>query len=294
MNILSYPKFIRPVISFFLCIISIFLSLGDKPIIPHGKEINMSKFELTWADEFDGDNLDLSKWGAHCFNNGETAVRRGGYWDLKLATVADGNLHIATKFYPEGLDGNGKPGWYTCGIDTKKAFEQKHGYFEVRCILPKGVGQWSAFWMLCDSMSLTENGGKDGAEIDIFESCFYSKEGVARNSVSSNIHINGYGDAHEAENVCDALVTANNPYEEFNTYGLEWNEDGYIFYINGVETGRSSFGGVSEVPEWLILSVEVDGADGVPADGWSGPSIENNTEPLTDFVVDYVRAYQYK
>ena len=95
MNILSYPKFIRPVISFFLCIISIFLSLGDKPIIPHGKEIDMSKFELTWADEFDGDSLDLSKWGAHYFNNGETAVRRGGYWDLKLATVADGNLHIA-------------------------------------------------------------------------------------------------------------------------------------------------------------------------------------------------------
>lgn len=59
------------------------------------------------------------------------------------------------------------------------------------------------------------------------------------------------------------FLIKNNPYEEFNTYGLEWNEDEYIFYINGVETFRTSFGGVSQNPEYVILSVEMRGENGI-------------------------------
>ena len=46
--------------------------------------------------------------------------------------------------------------------------------------------------------------------------------------------------------------------------------------------------------EWLLLSVEVGGSKAVPGESWAGPSIETNTEAPTDFIVDYVRAYQYK
>jgi beta-glucanase (GH16 family) len=286
MNILEYPKFIRPLISVFLCIASIFLSLAGRPTIPHGRELDMSKFELTWSDEFDGDKLDLTKW------DGDTIIRRGSYWNNSLATVSDGSLHIATKYYPDGLNGNGKPGWYTSGIDTRRSYEQQYGYFECRCILPKGTGLWSAFWMFCSGVGKLDHDGELGAEIDIYESPYYHLEGVDGNSVASNIHINGYGEEHRTKSVCHSRVTANNPYEEFNTYGLEWNEKGYIFYINGVEAGRTRFG-VSKVPEWMILSVEVDGANGEPADGWSGAAVDAENPP-TDFVVDYVRAYQYK
>jgi hypothetical protein len=63
---------------------------------------------------------------------------------------------------------------------------------------------------------------------------------------------------------------------------VEWTEDEYIFYINGVETTRSSFAsGVSEVPEEVIVSVEC-------------PS-EIPYEPgqhSASMVVDYVRIYQ--
>lgn len=297
MDILSYPRFFRPLISVILCIISLFLSLGDKPVIPCGKEVDMSKFELVWSDEFDGDSLDLQKWNGHYFNAGSTIVRRGSYWDTALATVKDGHLHIATKYLENGLNGNGKSGWYTCGIDTRNRFSQTYGYFECRCILPKGEGQWSAFWMMSDDMGREEyfgQNGAQGAEIDIFESPFYSREKkIERNAVSSNIHIDGYGEAHKSENICEAFVAANDPYEEFNTYGLEWNEKEYIIYINGVEAGRTGFG-VSHGPEWPILSVEVGGENAVPADGWAGASIEKNPSEISDFIVDYVRVYQYK
>lgn len=292
MNILEYPKFIRPLISIFLCIASLFLSLAGRPTIPHGRQLDMSKFELAWSDEFDGDKLDLTKWDGHYYSDGDTIIRRGSYWNNSLATVSDGSLRIATRYYPEGLNGNGKPGWYTSGIDTSRSYEQQYGYFECRCILPKGTGLWSAFWMFCSGVGKLDHDGELGAEIDIYESPYYHLEGVDGNSVASNIHINGYGEEHRTKSVCHSRVTANNPYEEFNTYGLEWNEKEYIFYINGVEAGRTRFG-VSEVPEWMILSVEVDGANGEPADGWSGAAVDAENPP-TDFVVDYVRAYQYK
>ncbi len=170
MNISAYSPFFRPLISAVFCLASLFLSIFDLPGIPYGKDIDMSKFELTWADEFDGNSLDRTKWGGHYFWGEESAVRKGGYWDLSLAGVKDGSLHIATKYYPEGLNSNGKPGWYTCGIDTRGRFEQKFGYFEVRCILPKGVGLWSAFWVHCDGVSSVDNEGRDGTEIDVFES----------------------------------------------------------------------------------------------------------------------------
>ncbi len=293
MNILAYPKFIRPIISVFLCIISLFLSLAGRPTIPHGKQVDMSKFELTWADEFDGDSLDLSKWSGHNYANGATVIRRGGYWNNKLATVESGSLHIATKYFPDGVDGNGKPGWYSCGINSKNSFSQQYGYFECRCILPKGTGQWAAFWMGCDGVADTQSNGEKGAEIDIFESAYYYLGGKDKNSVSSNLHINGYGPELKSENVSFARITGNDPYEEYNTYGVEWNEDGYIFYINGVETGRSDFG-VSKAPEWMILSVEVGGNNARPENSWAGAAIDTNADVLSDFIIDYVRVYQYK
>lgn len=288
MNILSYTGVMRRIMSGILAAISFFTGLIFNTTIPYKTaEFDLSDYELTWSDEFDGSTLDYSKWGGHFFERGQTAVRRGSYWNMDLCSVKDGNLHISTKYYPEGINGNGKPGWYTAGIDTDDTFSQKYGYFECRCILPKGGDIWSAFWMFCDGVGLTDHDGEKGAEIDIYESLFNNeKTALGRNKVSSNIHINGYGEYHRKDGVCEAWVTSNNPYEEFNTYGLLWNESEYVFYINGVESGRTSFG-VSQVPEWLILSIEVAGKDGIPGSNFTG-------NDLTDFVVDYVRVYSPK
>ena len=129
-----------------------------------------------------------------------------------------------------------------------------------------------------------DGSGKDGTEIDIFESDCYNS--FLRNSVSSNLHYDGYNEAHKMMGAKDFL-TLNNPYEEFNTYGLEWNENEYIFYINGVETFRTDFGGVSQNEEYLILSVEMKGENGVPSNR------ENVRGEETKFIVDYVKVYQY-
>lgn len=248
--------------------------------------VDLSKFTMTFNDEFDSGSLNESIW-----QNYADGVRDGGYWDKDQAFVQDGNLIIRTEYKEDGTYG---PGYYSRRVDTRGRFEQTYGYFECRCILPAAQGLWSAFWM--SSTQLGDNvPATQGTEIDVFESPMWYRGlyGERNDLVTSNLHYGGYKLGHRYQNV--AVSTAVDPYNSYNTYGVEWNKDEYIFYINGVETGRSSFGGVSQVPEFMELSVEVDGVGGVPYPGWSGLITRNAAGALpADFKVDYVRAYQYK
>ncbi len=255
-----------------------------------GPKIDLDKFELTFEDTFDGEQLDAAKWTTKKYwNNDHDYIRQGGFWDPEQITVSDGTLKITTEYKENGKYG---PGYYTGMLNTKGLFEQTHGYFEIRCILPKAEGMWSAFWMLCDSMADVTDGGRNGAEIDIYESANY-QDWKIRNSVSHAVHVDGYGSDLKSEGQGSTL--ANHPYDEFNTYGLEWNEEEYIFYVNGRVAARTSFQGTPMVPEFMIISCEVGGSGGVAGDSWAG-NITNNKESKlpAQMTVDYVRAYAYK
>ena len=276
--------------SIFSFIMSLIISLCvalDIPCYPMGEKLDLDKFDLTFEDNFDGE-LDRSVWSGHYQYGNTTEARKGSYWNQYLAQTKDGNLVIPVVYLEEGMGGKGA-GWYSAGIDTDsdspKGFSQKYGYFECRCILPKGSDIWSAFWLMNDGVYEVGDDGKDGTEIDIFESDCYGD--FMENAVTSNLHFDGYGDAHQKHGATKFLLK-NNPYEEFNTYGLEWNENEYIFYINGVETFRTDFGGVSQNEEYLILSVEMKGEDGVPSER------ENVPAEGAEFIIDYVKVYQYK
>ena len=278
---------LKPIISMLTTIIMTLCFWLDIPCYPMGEELDLDKFEITFADEFEGE-LDRSVWSGHYQYGNKTVSRKGSYWNQYLAETKDGNLVIPVVYLEDGMGGEGA-GWYTAGVDTDadapNGFSQKFGYFECRCILPKGADVWSAFWLMNSGVFDVDGSGQDGTEIDIFESDGYEK--ILKYNVSSNLHFDGYGDAHQKMGAKRFLLS-NNPYEEYNTYGLEWNEDEYIFYINGVETFRTSFGGVSQNPEYLILSVEMRGEDGIPSERANAPA------DGTEFIIDYVRVYQYK
>lgn len=278
---------LKPIISMLTTIIMTLCFWLDIPCYPMGEELDMDKFEITFADEFEGE-LDRSVWSGHYQYGNKTVSRKGSYWNQYLAETKDGNLVIPVVYLEDGMGGEGA-GWYTAGVDTDadapNGFSQKFGYFECRCILPEGADVWSAFWLMNSGVFDVDGSGQDGTEIDIFESDGYEK--LLKYNVSSNLHFDGYGDAHQKMGAKRFLLS-NNPYEEYNTYGLEWNEDEYIFYINGVETFRTSFGGVSQNPEYLILSVEMRGEDGIPSERANAPA------DGTEFIIDYVRVYQYK
>ncbi|MBO5359851.1 MAG: glycoside hydrolase family 16 protein [Clostridia bacterium] len=270
------------------CILTV-CSWLNIPCAPLGKEVDMSKFRITFEEEFEGE-LDRSVWSGHYQYGEKSEARKGSYWNQYLARTENGNLVIPIVYLEEGMGGK-DAGWYTAGIDTDTdapdGFSQKFGYFECRCILPKGVDIWSAFWLMNDGVYNEDGNGRDGTEIDIFESDRYEK--ILNHSVTSNLHFDGYNEAHQKMGA-KAFSTGNNPYEEYNTYGLEWNENEYIFYINGKETFRTDYGGVSQNEEYVILSVEMRGENGIPSQRENAPSQELESQ----FIVDYVKVYQYK
>jgi len=243
-----------------------------------GAALDLTGYTLAFEDTFAGGSLDETVWQSH--GQGQ---RRGGYWDRGQAWVEDGKLKIRTQYRQDGPHG---PGYYSWGAQT--AFERACGYFEARCILPAAQGLWAAFWL---TRSGVRRGvpGAQAAELDVVESPLWKRHGK-KGLVSQNIHYNGYSLGHRMRNA--AVARANNPYREFNTYGLKWTPDEYIFYVNGVETGRSRFGGVCRGPLYMLLSVEVDGVGGIPCAGWSGKITNSKARDLpVDFIVDYVRVY---
>lgn len=299
-----FAKFFRALVAFLMVISPTLPHTFGLPAIPSGQDLNLEeRFVLTWSDEFDGDELDKTVWNTEWW----VTMRKGGYWHEDMIDVKDGNLIITTAYFEEPLENRYEEkwgdvidfedygaGWYSACITTMGAFEQTYGYYEVRCILPKSTGMWSAFWMMNEGVYNVDGSGQDGTEVDIFESMYY-KDVVwgYGDAVVSGIHYDGYGDDHSGDSI--GKWYANNPYEEYNTYGLEWNENEYIFYINGVETGRLSTGGVSQNPEYLLLSCEVAGENGVAnADRHGTGKMSMEPGDTAEFIVDYVRVYQYK
>ncbi|MBR0113031.1 MAG: glycoside hydrolase family 16 protein [Clostridia bacterium] len=261
----------------------------DTPVTPYKDSIDMSRFDLVWEDEFEN-GFDTTVWQGHyVYGANDTQKRDTAWWNRdQVSFTDDGCLKLTVEYKEDGPKG---AGYYSYGMETNPAknysgdhtgYEQLYGYFEIRCILPKGAGLNPAFWLLTDGMWADDtDGGVSGAEIDVFETVTdYNPNSPDFGSVYQTIHVDAYGDAHKKEQ--QGSFYANDPYNEFNTYGVEWNEDEYIFYINGVETARTSFGGVCEVPLYLIISIGVD------------EKVGRNTDLPASMTVDYVRCYQYK
>ncbi len=257
------------------------------PVTPYKDSIDMNKFELVWADEFDH-GFDTTIWQGHyVYGADDTQLRDTAWWNRQQVSFTDDGCLKLTVEYKNGPKGEG---WYSYGMETKPTshyssdhvgYEQLYGYFEMRCILPKGAGLNPAFWLLTDGMWADDtDGGVSGAEIDVFETpTDYDVDSKMFGSIFQTIHIDAYGDAHKQE--VQGWYYADDPYNKFNTYGVEWNSEEYIFYINGVETARTDFGGACQVPLYLIISVGVD------------EKVEQNEYIPSSMLVDYVRCYQY-
>jgi len=283
---------------------AVFLVIGEligalvfsMPQTPRGQKINLDEWNLVWSDEFDGDALDTGKWSPTW-----NYVRRGGIWHADQVHVSDGCLRIRTEHKTTPEFGSG---WYSSEVSTKNLFEQKYGYFEVSCICPGANGLWAAFWTLSEGMFAEPTGNAaKGCEIDMFESGFHgAKNKAMRDAVNQAAGFDGYTQGVSSGQIL-GHYTGENIYSQFNTFGLEWNENEIIWYINGVETDRMTGKWVPQAAQYLLLSVEVAGNDGNPGVGGDGVpfedengSIESNDPAIfpLDFIVDYVRVYERK
>ncbi len=223
-----------------------------------------------------------AKW----INWKEGQVRRDAINDPNAVSIADGNLTIKTWSEREA---DGSLQHHSGMIATQGIFENAYGYYEARIDFNDSPGQWSAFWMYQDSIARDPSPtGATGVELDIME---HRVRDAGGNDIagqgSSNTHWNGY---EPGRHMGDYSHTGDlNLDEGFHTYGLDWSPDGYEFSIDGNVTWTAPNTPTTDVPEYLLLSSEVENYE------WAGriPTAGYGTfeDTQTKLVVDYVRVY---
>ena len=250
-------------------------------------------WKLVWADEFDGTELDKTKWDYRLSMMGQSWPA----WTDKGVEL-DGKSNAVFKIFEE----NGKivssqlqtsynfmdtPIKKTkfCGEDLQwqigklkeSKYLKKYGYFECRCKLQKKKGWWSAFWIQSPIIGASLDSAQTGSEVDIME-CFNPGD-IAHH----NVFTGGYGEDNKYKTAGGVEGLDIN---EYHTFGLHWNKEGYTFYIDGKEDGHID-GYVSQIPQFILISTEVNGYRKE-----SRTFTEEAKAAVGDeFIVDYVRVF---
>lgn len=269
---------------------------GHEPsFLPEGKE-----WDLVWSDEFDGKELDRSKWdfrlnfwGNRFHAYIDEGVVLDGNSNLEIHLVnkngqyASAQLQTGTNVF-DYLNINERAGGF-CGDSPFWPFQEipepkfmhRYGYYEVRCKLQEQSGWWSAFWLQAMTPGISASDPSYcGIEVDIMEN--FSRDG----KITSGMFYGNYTDNKKE----DARVSykVEDTDDGFHRFGVHWSRDGYVFYCDGKETARSQNGQVSKVPQFILLTTECIGYRHTPP----GPCEELQKAVLPDcFTVDYVRVF---
>ena len=240
--------------------------------------LDFSKYELVFCDEFE-DELNRNIWG-----DTRQGYRRDGYWTRDLAfTDGEGHLVIRTE-WREATETE-PAGVYSGAVRTSNpqtpeiGYRHGFGYYEIRCKLPSVEGIWHAFWMMCGDVYGEDDGSTDGIEIDVFE---YLPN---RDAINCALHWDGYDEAHK--NAHKRFEKVGFADDEFHTFGMNWDEDGYTFYIDGKKVWTSTGGGICHENGYMKISTEY----GEWGD-WVG-TLQTSNLPV-DWVIDYVKIYDKK
>ncbi len=267
----------RGIVATFTMIFQMFNMLAaGEAVDAWGPELDLTGYELVFEDEFEGEELNLDLWQYR-----GTGASRAGFYAPGQVSVENGELKISGEYLTDGAFGEG---WYGGAIALNERYAK--GYFEIKMICAPSKAFWSAFWLQGDGAYNPEvsKGGIGAVEIDICEA-FYGMKGKD-DAYTPAMHLSGLNGTTENTIFTRNLGTfrGNNIYSEYNTYGMMWTDEEYIFYVNGVETVRTDFGdGICENPEEVIVSLCVP-----TASKFEGISTSEGCEML----VDYVRIYQ--
>lgn len=248
-------------------------------------------WELVWSDEFDGTELDETKWEAQLgdgcpdlcgWGNNEQQVYRA-----ENAEVSGGFLRIIAREDIVEADTI----YTSARIRTKGMGDWTYGRFEIRAKLPQPQqGLWPAIWML--STDEVYGSWPKSGEIDIME---------AIGSEPGEI----FGTLHYGDDIPNNLFTsesfefvAGTYADDFFVYAIEWEAGEIRWYINNVLYATQN--------EWTTAGPPGEGSAPFPAPfdqdfhlllnvavGGNLPGQPDETTILPQQMeVDYVRVYE--
>ena len=243
--------------------------------------LDSSKWNLVWSDEFSGDSVDTNKWsftiGGGGFGNNEQQY----YTDsTENAYIENGCLVLNAI-----QESNGEENYTSAKLSSTSSWT--YGRYEFRGKLPGGTGLWPAIWMLPKDINVYGGEWPICGEIDIMEYM-----GSDRDTVLGTLHYGnpwvyntGYYDINESFE------------DDFHDFVLEWLPGEFRWYVDGNlyqiqqdwysadSSGTYSYPAPFDQEFYLMLNLAVGGffpGDPNPAD-WTS----------TKFYIDYVRVYEY-
>ena len=239
-------------------------------------------YELVFSDEFEGSELDLSKWETSYLWGADLVINSEEQYYVDIAnepdfgfnpfSVDNGLLTISSIETPEHLLEKANQQRYLSGVITSwESFKFTYGYVETRARLPRGRGYWSAFWLL--------NAYYVGAnpEIDIMEHIGHDWDWVYH----TYHYFDEDGNLRSTKSQEKVGVDYTN---DFHTFGVEWSPGKIDFYVDGVVSHTITDSEVSSQEMYIIANTAIGG-------WWPGSPDFTTTFPGT-YEIDYIRAFQ--
>ena len=216
-------------------------------------------WQLGWSDEFDGANLDATKWS---FDFGKDASGWGNnereYYKARTdnAHISGGLLHIVAR--QESVGGFA---YISARIKSQGLFSKALGRLEFRARLLERLSCWPTLWMLGNK--ITSAGWRVCAEIDVVES-----QGGSATLVQRTLHYSDSVNGHLSQTAYFGLTAAGDSVTNFHVYAVEWTTNSIKWMLDSytVQTWRawSSSTGAYPAPFnqtfFLIMNLAVGGS----------------------------------
>ncbi|KFI69638.1 glycoside hydrolase family 16 protein [Bifidobacterium merycicum] len=251
-------------------------------------------YRLVWSDEFDGTQLDTSKWSLVDWQQAKRTMQG----DANHVWVADGMVHLRTTLE----NGNIVPPKAIATVaPTQDPIQHyrnpvhmamRYGYAEVRMRFHGTDGSWDAWWSASDTDVNDRKDNAGFAETDIFET--NGDGSTVKNALHKWALPRGGGDyaSHSPTRGHTTLAK-----DEWHTLGFLWTPETMTFYLDGKETSsiditdagdftKNMKGSMNKMqsfrdPQYFILN------------GGASKDSDVDTSGLPfETQIDYVRVYQ--
>lgn len=287
---------------------------SEQPLAP----LDGAGWELVWADEFEGNTLDRTKWTPEvsCWGGGNN--ERQCYTDRPDNIAVEGGVlllkakkeRFAGPARPTEIAGRDNPPQvqsHTSGkVRTIGLHAWRYGRIEARAKVPPGQGAWPAIWMMPNDPAYGP--WPRSGEIDILEAvnigakCKDCAGGVGENRTISALHFGDFAPLNRYVDHRNALPSLALPSDDFHVYAVEWGEGIMRFLVDdrvhltvtadqwstAAPSARGNPAAPFDQPFYIMANLAVGGR----------LSEENNAKGVAassfpaQFAIDWIRVYR--